>query len=315
MPSRVEAIFEVERPGLLTTIQDLGRAGHRAFGVPPCGAMDRFALAAANRLVGNPEGAAGLECALTGPQLVARQACLIAVTGADFGPTVNGHEIPLWTGVYLAAGDRLAFGGRRSGARSYIAVSGGLAGQRWLGSVSTYLLIARGGQDGRTLKSGDLLAAAAEPARPLVADRHLSRRLLPPYGREPELQAILGPHHARLTRPSRAALFKASFEVTRDADRMGFRLQGPDLQVTGRELISLGLTMGAVQLPPGGQPILLMADHQTAGGYPVILGVSRASLPLAAQLLPGDGLTFKLVSVGEAQQAWRDLQARLAVIT
>lgn len=273
--------------------------------------MDRFALAAANRLVGNPEGAAGLECALSGPELVARRACLVAITGADFTPAVNGNPIPGWTGVYLAPGDKLSFGGRRFGARTYVAVSGGVAGDRWLGSASTYLLIGRGGYQGRPLKAGDQLRPAAEPGRPQIAGRQLDRRLRPAYDSEPVLEAILGPHHSRLTRPSRVALLSSSFEVTREADRMGYRLNGPDLEVTGRELISLGLTMGAVQLPPGGQPILLMADHQTAGGYPVILGVSRAALPLAAQLFPGDRLSFREVTVADAQQRWRELREAL----
>jgi antagonist of KipI len=307
-------VLRVEKPGLLTTVQDLGRSGHRAFGVPPSGALDRFALAAANRLVGNPEGAAGLECALNGPVLLALEACLVAITGADFTPLINGAEIPLWTGVYLAAGERLSFAGRRSGARCYIAVAGGLSGRRWLGSLSTYLLVEKGGFDGRTLESGDELSLGGPPPRPLISGRHLSRRLLPPYSREPALAALPGPHHTRLSRPSRTALWKSTFEVTRDADRMGFRLEGPQLQVTGRELLSLGLTMGAVQLPPGGQPILLMADHQTAGGYPVVVGVARAGLPLAAQLLPGDRLRFAEVDLSEAQDAWRRLRQTLEEI-
>jgi antagonist of KipI len=309
-----DAALRVEKPGLLTTVQDLGRPGHRKFGVPPSGAMDRFALAAANRLVGNPEGAAGLECALNGPVLLALQPCLVAVTGADFTPCVNGAEMPLWTGVYLAAGERLSFTGRRWGARCYIAVAGGLAGSRWLGSLATYLLVDKGGFDGRTLEAGDLLSLAAPAPRPLIAGRHLSRRLLPEYGREPALTAVPGPHHARLSPASRKSLFRSGFAVSRDADRMGFRLEGPQLEQRGSELLSIGLTMGAVQLPIGGQPILLMADHQTAGGYPVILGVTRAALPLAAQLLPGDGLTFKEVGLVDARQQWRRLREALEQI-
>lgn len=309
-----EPVLRVDKPGLMTTVQDLGRFGQRKFGVPPSGAMDRFALAAANRLVGNPEGAAGLECALNGPALVALRPCLVAVTGADFTPAINGNEIPMWTGVYLGAGERLSFTGRRFGARSYLAVAGGLAGSRWLGSTSTFLLVEKGGFQGRTLETGDQLALATVPPRPLIAGRHLARRQLPRYDREPALEAIPGPHHGRLSKQSRSELWKAAFEVTRDADRMGFRLQGPELEVNGRELLSLGLTMGAVQLPPGGQPILLMADHQTAGGYPVIIGVTRASLPLAAQLLPGDRLSFRETSVTAAQAAWRVARASLEAI-
>ena len=312
--SQTDAVLRVEKPGLLTTIQDLGRPGHRKFGVPPSGAMDRFALAAANRLVGNPEGASGLECALNGPVLLALQPCLVAVTGADFTPCVNGTEVPLWTGVYLAAGERLSFSGRRWGARCYIAVAGGLTGSRWLGSLSTYLLVEKGGFDGRTLEADDELSLATPAPRPLVAGRHLSRRLLPEYGREPALAALPGPHHTRLSSASRKVLRSSTFAVSRDADRMGFRLEGPQLDLRGRELLSIGLTMGAVQLPIGGQPILLMADHQTAGGYPVILGVTRAALPLAAQLLPGDRLSFREVGLADALLDWRRLRDALEAI-
>jgi antagonist of KipI len=276
--------------------------------------MDRFALAAANRLVGNPEGASGLECALNGPVLLALQPCLVAVTGADFTPCVNGTEVPLWTGVYLAAGERLSFSGRRWGARCYIAVAGGLTGSRWLGSLSTYLLVEKGGFDGRTLDADDELSLATPAPRPLVAGRHLSRRLLPASGGEPALAALPGPHHTRLSSASRKVLRSSTFAVSRDADRMGFRLEGPQLDLRGRELLSIGLTMGAVQLPIGGQPILLMADHQTAGGYPVILGVTRAALPLAAQLLPGDRLSFREVGLADALLDWRRLRDALEAI-
>lgn len=298
------AILSVEKPGLFTTVQDLGRAGHRAFGVPPGGAMDRFALAAANRLVGNPEGAAALEFALTGPTVVAIENCLVATSGADFALAVNGDEAPPWTGIYLGAGDRLSFTGRRGGARGYLAVAGGLGGDRWLGSYSTYLLTGRGGL-GRPLRGGDRLVLGGTPPRPSVAGRHLSSRLRPAYGGDPVLRAIPGPHFSRLDAPSRTALWKRPFEISRDSDRMGYRLTGNQINATGRDILSLGLTMGAVQLPNSGEPILLMADHQTAGGYPVIVGVGRADLPLAAQLLPGDALSFREVTLAAAQEAWR----------
>ena len=136
----MSAAFSVVEPGLLTTIQDLGRPGSIASGVPPAGAMDRFAHAAANLLTGNERGQATLECTLTGPQLLALRSCVVAVTGADLGAQVNGRAAPMWTGIFLAAGDRLSFAGRRSGMRAYVAVSGGFDGERWLGSRSTYLL-------------------------------------------------------------------------------------------------------------------------------------------------------------------------------
>jgi antagonist of KipI len=307
-------VFEVEAAGLFTTIQDLGRTGQYASGVPLGGAMDRFALTAANLLVGNPAGAAALECTLAGPALVARRGCLVAVTGADLDARRNDQPVPGWTGFFLAPGDRLSFGGRRSGARAYVAVAGGIAGQRWLGSASTYLLVERGGFHGRPLKAGDQLELAADPPIPAVAGRRLLPAHLPPYSDQPELRLVAGPHARKLQRRDHKALLEASWQVSRDADRMGYRLEGPQLEIEIPGLISFGLAPGCVQVPPSGQPIVLMADHQTAGGYPVVGAVARADLPLLAQLLPGNHLRFREVGIEEAQQAWADQQGCLAAV-
>ena len=302
--------LSVGRPGLLTTIQDLGRAGQRSWGVPPSGAMDRFAAAAANLLVGNPEGAALLECTLTGPQLTAAEPCLVAVTGADMSPHLNGREVPGWTSLLMAAGDTLGFGRLRSGARAYIAVAGGLQGDAWLGSLSTYMPASKGGLEGRPLRAGDLIRCG--PARATgIAGRTLGRDLRPSYGSQVTLCAVPGPHLGRLSPASRSALWRTSFQVAAEADRMGYRLDGPALDVRDQELLSFGLTTGSIQVPPSGHPIMLMADHQTAGGYPAVAGVGRAWLPLAAQLLPGAEVRFKQVTVSAAQAEWRRMQSTL----
>lgn len=285
--------------------------GRRAVGVPVSGAMDRFAFAAANLLVGNPESAAALECTLAGPRLVALSNSLIALTGADFGATVNGEEVPGWTSLFLAEGDTLAFAGRRGGARVYVAVAGGLAADRWLGSAATYLVVGRGGVHGRPLQAQDELRLAAPPPRPIVAHRTLDEAARPAYSAEPEVRAMPGPHVRRLGASGRRAFFRERWAVSGDSDRMGYRLEGPELAMEGPELLSFGLTMGSVQVPASGQPILLMADHQTAGGYPVVAGVARADLPLVAQLLPGDHLAFREVSVEAAQAEWRRLRSAL----
>ena len=269
---RLSEVFRVLRPGLLTTIQDIGRPHAVASGVPAGGAMDRFAHAAANLIVGNDRTAATLECTLSGPHLVAERSCLVAITGADFEPRVNGVPAPMWTGLFLSPADELTFGGRRSGARAYVAVAGGIAGERWLGSMSTNL-----------------------------AGRNLAEALQPVYG-ERILRAIPGPHFARLPGQSREALFSAAFTVSHDSNRMGYRLEGPGLEAPGEELLSFGLVAGAVQLPSGGQPILLMADHQTAGGYPVVITVASASMPVAAQLAPGDEFSFAETPIETALQ-------------
>ncbi|GAC1475303.1 MAG: biotin-dependent carboxyltransferase family protein [Candidatus Dormibacteraceae bacterium] len=306
--------LKVRKPGLLTTMQDLGRPNAVMAGVPPGGAMDRFAHRAANLLVANDDGAATLECTLNGPELVALEACLIAISGADFDPRVNGRPIEMWAGIFLHEGDELTFAGRRSGARAYIAVAGGISGDRWLGSLATYMLAARGGMHGRQLMAGDVISAAGTPKGPTISGRQLAHNLRPAY-RDHTLKAIPGPHIRRLGATGRKELFGSAFKVSRDADRMGYRLEGPTLDASGDELLSFGLAAGAIQVPRGGQPILLMADHQTAGGYPVVATVAGASMPVAAQLLPGDELTFAEVSIEAALRMRRAQREALDSLT
>ena len=309
----MSAVLRVVEPGLFTTIQDLGRPNAIAGGVPPGGAMDRFAHRAANLLAGNSPQEATLECTMSGPHLLAEAPCLIAITGADFEPRVNGAPTPMWTGVFLAPGDRLTFGGQRGGARAYIAVGGGFEGDRWLGSRSTSIMAGRGGMHGRTLAAGDALATASERPGPAVAGRHLPAGLRPDYS-DNTLRAIPGPHVRRLDPEGRRLLFSALFTVSRDADRMGYRLEGPALATSGDELLSFGLVAGAVQVPRSGQAILLMADHQTAGGYPVVATVISASMHVAAQLAPGDTLRFLQVTAAEANRRRLELSSALATL-
>jgi biotin-dependent carboxylase-like uncharacterized protein len=257
--------------------------------------MDRFAHRAANLLVGNDEGAATLECTVVGPVLIALRDCVVAVTGADFATHVNGVSAPMWTSLSMNEGDQLKFAGRRWGARAYIAVAGGIAGDRWLGSSSTYLLAGRGGMHGRALAAGDVIATM-ESRTFAPAIRELRGDLLPDYA-DHTLPVIAGPHLTRLAAESRQAFFGSAFTVGRDSDRMGYRLEGATLDVSGDELLSFGLVAGAVQVPRNGQPIVLMADHGTAGGYPVVATVVGAAMPVAAQLLPGDEVIFEEVSV------------------
>jgi biotin-dependent carboxylase-like uncharacterized protein len=310
----VTDLLRVKEPGLFTTVQDLGRPNAIASGVPPGGAMDRFAHSAANLLIGNDRAAATLECTLTGPRLVAEHACLVAITGADFELHINGRPAPMWTGLFVSSGDELSFGTRQSGVRAYIAVGSGIAADRWLGSTSTYVLVGRGGIQGRPLAAGDVIAAAGEPTGPAISGRQLAPHLRPDYG-DHTLRVVAGPHFHRLGADGRHLLMQSAFRVSRNADRMGYRLEGPHLDTTGDELLSFGLTAGAVQVPAGGQPILLMADHQTAGGYPVVATVVSASMPVAAQLIPGDELRFTEVTIEAALDMRRANKAALASLT
>lgn len=307
------AAFTVVEPGLLTTIQDLGRPHAIASGVPPGGAMDRFAHRAANLLVGNSPLEATLECTLAGPALQVERACVIAVTGADLEPRINGIAVEMWTGVFVAAGARLTFGARRLGARAYVAVSGGFEGDRWLGSRSTSLIAGRGGMRGRALAIGDALSLAVESSTPAVAGRTLAPSLRPDYS-DHALRAIPGPHARRLDAAGRRLLFSADFTIGMDSDRMGYRLEGPPLAAPGDELLSFGLVAGAVQLPSSGRPILLMADHQTAGGYPVVAVVVSASMAQAAQLAPGDAARFVQVTATQADEQRKERARALATL-
>jgi antagonist of KipI len=309
----VTLVLRVQAPGLFTTIQDLGRLNAISAGVQPGGAMDRFALSAANLLVGIDPGQATLECTFTGPSLVVEHACVIAITGADFDPQINGAAAPSWTGLFLAPGDRLTFGTRRAGARIYIAIAGGIEADRWLGSASTNILAARGGKEGRPLKSGDSISIPGVQLKPAVAGRCLPESLRPDYV-EHTLHAIAGPQVKRLSPEGRSLLFGAPYKLSRDSDRMGYRLEGPMLPTSGEELLSFGLVSGAVQVPRNGQPILLMADCQTAGGYPVVATVVSASLPAAAQLLPGDEVRFEEVTLERARQMRHALDSALATL-
>jgi antagonist of KipI len=298
-------VLRVEEPGLFTTIQDLGRPHAIASGVPPGGAMDRFASSAANLLVGNDRGWATLECTLIGPRLVAERPCIVAITGGDLDLRINGAQAQTWSAISLRTGDQVTFGSRRSGARAYLAVAGGVVGDRWLGSMSTNVMAGRGGMRGRPLTRGDVISAG-EPLASPVARESFAPRALPPYA-DRTLHVIPGPHERHLSPGAREALFKSDFALSPDSNRMGYRLEGPRLEVSGEEVLSFGLVAGALQVSTSGMPILLMADHQTAGGYPVVVTVVSASMPVAAQLAPGDEVRFAETSI-EAALEMREAQ-------
>ena len=305
--------LEVLAPGLLTTVQDLGRPGAALYGVPPAGAMDPFALMAANALVGNDWGEAALELTVAGPTLRADADCVVAVTGADLEPHVDGRPVPTWWSILLRRGAVLEFRGRRWGARAYLGVAGGIAVPVFLGSKSTYLPGGFGGLDGRPLRAGDRVPVGPPSGDlSLLAGRFLPPERRPPYGADPVLRVVLGPHRDRFTAAGLAALLDGAYTVKPSSDRMGYRLEGPPVEhVCGADVVSHGLPLGAVQVPGDRQPIVLMADHQTTGGYAVVGVVATVDIPLLAQCLPGDTVRFRAVDVAEAQQALRERIAGL----
>lgn len=293
-------------PGFLTSVQDLGRPGCERYGVPVSGAMDRLALMAANSLVGNPLGAAGLEFALSGPSFrVGGEGCLVAASGRGFSLRVGGRPIPLWMAAWARCGETISLQTAGSG-WGYLAVGGGIDVPLVMGSRSTYLRGGFGGLEGRSLQAGDILQTGPGGSYDL-AGQVLPPALQPAYSDHPTLDVVLGPQNGAFSQAGLAAFLGEEYALTSACDRMGYRLAGPPIEHRrGADLLSEGIPLGAVQVPGDGQPIVLMADRQTAGGYTKIGVVSSASLPLLAQCPPGAGkVRFRAVSVDEAQHKWR----------
>lgn len=309
-------MIEVLVAGPLLTVQDLGRPGGRRYGVAQSGAMDPFALAAANRLAGNPPGAAALEITAGGTELIFGVTTLIAITGADLGACCNDRPVPLWTALRIVRGARLRFRGRTGdwGARAYLAIAGGIDVAPALGSRATDLNSGFGGLEGRPLRAGDRLPiGASSPLAMLGLGRYWPISMRPPYGPTPTLRIIAGPHRACFAPEALDALTAATLRVGPASNRMGYRLEGIRLpHVRPCDLPSLGVVPGVIQAPPDGAPILLMADAQTTGGYPIIATVIGPDLPLAAQLLPGDTLRLAMTTIEEALTARRAQEAALA---
>jgi biotin-dependent carboxylase-like uncharacterized protein len=306
-------MIEVVKPGLFTTIQDQGRWGFQTYGVGVAGALDPFALAAANLLAGNPEGHAGLEITLLGPTLKFHGETAFAVAGADLDPKLNGVPISNWTCHLAFAGSTLTFGVRRRGVRAYLAVSGGIDVPRVMGSRSTYLLGGFGGIEGRPLRAGDLLpnTASGENAGDF-AGRVFPEELRPPCEKDPTLRVVLGPFDDFFSEEGIGNFLSTPYTISPQSDRMGYRLRGAAIQRRrSGELITCGLANGTIQVPPDGQPILLLVDRQTIGGYPIIATMIHADLPQAAQCAPGDQLRFTAVSIDEARQAYLDLRGNV----
>ena len=291
----------VLRPGQLTTVQDLGRNGRQHEGVPESGAMDRHAARLVNLLVGNDDSSALLEVTLTGPTLRFGGATAVAIGGADFGATLDDEPVARWKTIRVVAGSTLELRAARDGCRAYIAIAGGIDVPVVLGSRSTCLVASFGGYQGRALRAGDELAIGASRADP--PRRSLAASLRPVY--RSTIRLVAGEHLALLDDGSRAALFGGRFAVSPRSDRMGYRLDGERLALREPvELLSGGVPAGAVQLPPGGAPIVLMADHQTTGGYPIVAHVASVDLGSVAQLRPGDAIAFSEISLDEAQRLY-----------
>ena len=308
-------LISVETGGLLTTVQDLGRTGQRRSGMAAAGAMDPAALATANLLAGNERGAAALEITLLGPQLRFLAPARIALCGGDLSARLDGDSLPLWKTVTVQAGQRLSFGRRRLGARAYLAVAGGIDVPEVAGSRSTFLRGKLGGVEGRALRPGDVLSSGIFLAAVSSGERGLPPRDIPAYELPATLRVLPGPHLSHFTEAGDAAFFGNTYTLSPQSDRQGYRLTGPVvMRRTSHEILSEPMPVGGLQVPPDGQPILLMADCQTTGGYPLLGVVLSSDLPRAGQLAPGDAVRFVPVSFTEAAAAAIGAERRLRLL-
>ena len=317
--------IDVVRPGLMSSIQDLGRVGWRKFGVIGGGAMDTLALRIANLLVDNEPAEAAIEVTLVGPTLRFLKDSLIAIAGGNLSPQVDDFsgwaDVPMWRPVWIRAGGLLRFGNAVAGCRTYIAIAGGIDVPEILGSRSTYFQAKLGGLDGRALRAGDRLATktisptaarlAASLAgeagwNSLVATRWHADPHLASSSEGPTVRVTAGRHFNHFPEPERERFFSTEFEITANSDRMGYRLAGPPIQLaTRREFLSEGMLPGTIQVPNNGQPIVMMADCPVTGGYPKIAQVAIVDLPVLAQLRPGSKVRFERISVTEAAGLYR----------
>ncbi|MFJ8257179.1 biotin-dependent carboxyltransferase family protein [Peribacillus asahii] len=308
---------KVIKPGLLTTVQDLGRYKYRTFGVSVSGAMDKLSLRMANILVGNAESAAGLEATLIGPHLVFQQEGAIAITGGNLSPSLNNKSIPMWKTIRVERGDKLTFGPCLEGCRSYIAFAGGIDTPKVMGSQSTYVRGNYGGIEGRALKAGDSLNVGKSVFHfNDLNGRRLRPIDIPDFKTIRPVRFILGPHSQEFTAKSLDAFLNEAYILTSDSDRMGYRLQGPHLEhINGPDIISDFISVGTIQVPGSGQPIIHMADCGASGGYTKMGVIISADLSYIGQRKPGDQIVFQPITIEEAHGLLRNQEMLLSELS
>ena len=317
--------IEVLAPGMLTTVQDLGREGFGAIGVSASGAADAVALRIGNRLIGNDAGAAGLEMTLLGGTFRFEDRSMMAITGSDFGATLEGAALQPWSSFEVQAGQTLRFGPTQSGARCYLCVHGGIAVEPFLGSASTHLLSGLGGLEGRALRKGDVLHCG--PLSPGFIQRSIAPAALQRLRLRKTLRVTTGPQWDWFSPDFREFFLGGSYIVAEESNRMGLRLgrrherrlgssneAGPQQGAARHsgEMLSEGVTLGAIQIPESGNPIILFVDQQTTGGYPKIANVISADLSSVGQLRPCDEIKFECVDMETARALFTEQEDLLA---
>ena len=305
------SFIQVQEPGLLTTVQDLGRDGFGPLGVSPSGAADPISLRLGNRLVANPESAAGLEMTLLGGTFLFPEGAILALTGSDFVATLDGTDVDLWTSIDVRPRQTLRVGPARSGARCYLCVGGGIAVKPFLGSSSTHILTGLGGFKGRPLRKGDVLHMGS-------AIGSFRKRTIAPQARNnlsPRriLRVTPGPQSNWFSESSLSEFYRETYRVGEQSNRMGLRLEGKAVtQNSPGEMITEGVSLGAVQVTPGGLPIILFVEQQTTGGYPKIANVISADLHRVGQLRPRDEIRFEQVTFEAARSLLMEQEKMLA---
>ena len=310
-------LFEVIKPGLATSVQDLGRTGYQQYGVVVAGAMDSYALQIANLLVGNGRDAAGIEIVIMGPELLILNDTVLAICGADLSAELDGKPVAVWKSFAAKKGQRLTFGQPKIGSYAYIAAAGGINTPVVMGSRSTYTKAALGGLEGRYLQKDDCLEAW-ETSKPLkqLSGRGLAVSAIPDYSLKRKIRVVLGPDLRSFSDNVVEEFCASPFKMTTQSDRMGYRLEGPKLiHKDGADIISDAILPGTIQVPANGQPIILLADRQTTGGYTRIATVISVDLPYVVQKLSGSILQFEVVSVEVAQRLYVERETVLRKLT
>lgn len=305
--------IKILKPGLFTTIQDRGRLGYQQFGVTVAGAMDTFALKVANILVNNHEDDAVLETTYMGPEIEFDCDEVIAITGADMKPKINCDLVDMWTSIYVSKGDKLSFSGAATGLRGYISFSRGITVPEIMGSKSTYVRGKLGGFEGRKLELGDMLPLGDKKL--LDTGSYIPKSLIPAYEKEYELRVVMGPQDDCFTDEGIETFLSSTYEITSEADRMGYRLAGPVVaHKNGADIISDGIAFGSVQVPGGGLPIIMMSDRGTTGGYTKIATVITPDLSILAQMSPGTIVSFKKISIYESHEIFKEHEGKISEI-
>ena len=309
--------LEVVQPGLLTTVQDLGRWGYQRYGVPVCGALDPVSLRIANILVGNHDSLAGLEMTGVGPSLRFNEDAVIAIAGAELGPQIDSKPVASWESLRVSGGSTLSFSGPLDGLRAYLAIAGGIDVPTVMGSRSTDLKSGFGGLNGRALEAGDCvpIGPSSIPGKwsPKTLPTSISRQ--PTYGQTFEIRVVMGPQDGMFTATGIGVLLTSEYTVSTDSDRTGCRLEGPPVgHVRGPDIVSDGTALGSIQVPGSGTPIILLADRGTTGGYTKIATVISPDIGLLAQAMPGAKVRFAAVAVEEAHDILREQEAMIREI-